>query len=87
MKMNRRMRFTHTMRAELAALLVTALPFAAQTVEPPPRTSFSNKAVHFIVPDKTCVILKHGDLQAVVVDNLTRAALSTIEPAKSNFLL
>jgi hypothetical protein len=51
-------------------LLVTALAAcAAPAAEPPKRTSLSDPSVRYTVPDKPYVVLRRGDVEAVVVDN------------------
>lgn len=50
----------------LAAILAAWLSIAA---EPPNRTSLSDPAIHYVVPDKPYVVLRRGDVEAVIVDN------------------
>ena len=53
----------HTLPVAIALVLATAADAA------PPVTSLSNEAVRFDVPDKPYVVLHHGNVRAVVVDN------------------
>ncbi len=56
-----------------AAVLSWTLAFVAvlgaSAGEPPAVTSLANAPVHYTVPDKAYVVLKRGDVEAVVVDN------------------
>ena len=51
-------------------LTVTTILTASWCVAaPPPRTSLSDPRIHFTVPDWPYVVLKRGDIEAIVVDN------------------
>ena len=58
-----------TRSSVLAAILVASWPAAAVAAEPPKRTTLSDPVVRYTVPDKPYVVLRRGDVQAVIVDN------------------
>lgn len=53
-------------RTLIALTVCTSLAIAA---EPPARTSLSDSAIRFTVPEKPYFVLRRGDVEAVVVDN------------------
>ncbi len=57
----------------IAAVLCLAMCAAAGAAgaaeEPPPRTTLSNPALRYRVPEKPYVVLRGGDVDAVIVDN------------------
>jgi len=53
----------------LSAVGLDRLYAGATSDEPPPRTSLADPKMRFTVPDKPYVVLRHGPLEAVVVDN------------------
>ena len=58
-------------RATVLLLAVAGAAFAWQGAkdEPPKRTSLSDKAIRYRVPEKAYVVLKRGGVEAVVVNN------------------
>ena len=45
------------------------MPAGAASAAPPPRTSLSDPQARFTVPDQPYIVLRRGDVEAVVVDN------------------
>jgi hypothetical protein len=53
----------------IAPMLLAALCLGARADDPAPRTTLSQANVPFRVPDRPYVVLRRGDLEAVIVDN------------------
>jgi hypothetical protein len=53
----------------LAGSFVLGSAQASAAAEPPPRTSLSDPSVRYRVPDQPYVVLRRGQIEAVVVDN------------------
>lgn len=53
----------------MTPLLLTLAALAPGQAAPPPLTSLSDPKVKYEVPKKPYVVLKHGNLEAVIVDN------------------